>query len=251
MRKIKNYHADRSFVDLLFNIFLGFIALFFIALLMINPVRKKSDVKLKAEFLIKVVWPENSEQDIDTYFQDPIGNLVWFGDKDAGLMHIDRDDLGSLNDKVLTKAGQILLKENREIVTIRGIVPGEYCLNIHLYNDNSNYDYSYDYSYDSSNGNGYYCPIDENGNPVDKNGNLLFDNPKNNNSVEVNIEIIKLNPYKIVLIKNIVLSKIGEEKTVCRFSINKDGEVTDINNLEKSLVESNSYNEENKYGEVE
>ena len=48
-------------------------------------------------------------------------------------MHLDRDDLGKRNDEVITAAGTILFPENREIVTLRGIVPGEYVVNVHCY----------------------------------------------------------------------------------------------------------------------
>ena len=37
------------------------------------------------------------------------------------------------NDEVTTAAGTILFPENREIVTLRGIIPGEYVVNVHCY----------------------------------------------------------------------------------------------------------------------
>ena len=51
-----------------------------------------------------------------------------------GLLHLDRDDYGTSNDRVVGPDGEpIEFEYNEEIVTIRGIVPGEYTLNLHLF----------------------------------------------------------------------------------------------------------------------
>ena len=129
----RRYHTNLPFLDLLFNVLIGFVFLFIVSFLLINPVAKKADIIVKAEFLITVFWPDNLEDDVDIYVEDPAGNLVWFKSREPGLMHLDRDDLGKRNDEVTTAAGTILFPENREIVTLRGIVPGEYVVNVHCY----------------------------------------------------------------------------------------------------------------------
>ena len=129
----RQYYSNLPFVDLLFNVLIGFVFLFIVSFLLINPIAKRADIEVKAEFLITVMWPDNLEDDVDTYVEDPAGNLVWFRSREPGLMHLDRDDLGKRNDEVTTAAGTILFPENREIVTLRGIVPGEYVVNVHMY----------------------------------------------------------------------------------------------------------------------
>ena len=129
----RRYHTNLPFLDLLFNVLIGFVFLFIVSFLLINPIAKRADIEVKAEFLITVFWPDNLEDDVDIYVEDPIGNLVWFKSREPGLMHLDRDDLGKRNDEVVTAAGTILFPENREIVTLRGIVPGEYVVNVHCY----------------------------------------------------------------------------------------------------------------------
>jgi hypothetical protein len=129
----RRYHTNLPFLDLLFNILIGFVFLFIVSFLLINPIAKRADIEVKAEFLITVFWPDNLEDDVDIYVEDPIGNLVWFKSREPGLMHLDRDDLGKRNDEVVTAAGTILFPENREIVTLRGIIPGEYVVNVHCY----------------------------------------------------------------------------------------------------------------------
>ena len=129
----RQYHSSLPFVDLLFNVLIGFVFLFIVSFLLINPIAKRADIEVKAEFLITVMWPDDLEDDVDTYVEDPVGNLVWFRSREPGLMHLDRDDLGKRNDEVTTAAGTILFPENREIVTLRGVIPGEYIINIHMY----------------------------------------------------------------------------------------------------------------------
>lgn len=129
----RRYHTNLPFLDLLFNVLIGFVFLFIVSFLLINPIAKRADIEVKAEFLITVMWPDDLEDDVDTYVEDPVGNLVWFRSREPGLMHLDRDDLGKRNDEVTTAAGTILFPENREIVTLRGVIPGEYIINIHMY----------------------------------------------------------------------------------------------------------------------
>ncbi len=122
-----------AFTDLLFNALLGFVVMFMLAFLLINPIAKSGAVDPKAEFLITLSWPDGRPEDVDLYVEDPTGALVWFRNREAGLMHLDRDDLGLRND-VVEVAGRLIVNPiNQETVSIRGILPGEYVVNVHLY----------------------------------------------------------------------------------------------------------------------
>ena len=129
----RNYHTNLSFLDLLFNTLLCFAALFVLSFVLINPSKKEYNAKTKAEFMITVTWPKDLDDDVDMYVEDPQGNLVAFMRREEGLMHLDRDDLGRSNDIVHTQFGPIEHKDNREIVTVRGIIAGEYVVNVHMY----------------------------------------------------------------------------------------------------------------------
>jgi hypothetical protein len=129
------YYNNTSFLDLLFNTLIGFVLLFIIAFLSINPKNKDADIKTKAEFVITVTWNVNSKDDVDTWLQDPAGNVLHFRQKDIGLAHLDRDDLGIINDSITLKDGRIIeYPHNQELTTIRGFVGGEWVLNVHMYN---------------------------------------------------------------------------------------------------------------------
>jgi len=150
---------------------------------------------MKAEFMITTTWPRDLDDDVDMYVEDPQGNLVAFMRREEGLMHLDRDDLGHRNDSIDTEWGVIEFKDNREIVTIRGTVPGEYVVNVHMYMKRS--------------------AVVE---------------------VPVTIQLDKINPYSTVTIKEVILRISGDEGTAFRFTLNKDGDVIDINQLKKSLI---------------
>lgn len=121
------------FSDLLFNALLAFTFLFLMALLLMNPTAKSGIINPKAEFMITVSWPDNSPDDIDTWVEGPKGQLIWFKRPQEGLMHLDRDDRGIVNDMQLIDGKEIINPLNQEIVTIRGRPPGEFTVNIHYY----------------------------------------------------------------------------------------------------------------------
>lgn len=187
--KHKNYSSQTSFLDLLFNSLLAFVAFFALAILMI----KKQDVETpssvnKVEYMVSAVWPPDLNNDIDLYMADPLGNIVYFNRREDGLMHLDRDDVGTKNDEIsLPDGSKFVYKENREIINIRGIVPGEYIVNIHVFS------------------------IRDKGKPT-----------------PVTVKLEKMNPYKTVMVKEIVLNETGEEKTVFRFIVDKNGNITSI-----------------------
>lgn len=127
------------FYDMLFNILIAFVFCFIIALLAMNPkAKKEGDVPAKAEFIITVSWPDMNPNDLDTYVEDPAGAMAWFRQREAGLMHLDRDDRGLAGDTINVNGKEIVNPLNQEVVTIRGFAPGEYTVNVQFYeNKNS------------------------------------------------------------------------------------------------------------------
>lgn len=196
--RFKNYSSNTSFLDLLFNSLLAFVAFFMLSLLLIkeeNEPKKTTDMKV--EFLITVTWPYDQDNDIDTYVIDPMDHVVAFNRKEDGLMHLDRDDLGTKNDMLVLPDGKKFeYKENREIVSVRGVIPGEYCVNIHM-----------------------------------------FTKKTSTTSNNINVRIEKLNPYKLVFVRDVILENVGDEKTVVRFKMDKDGDVVSVSDgPQKKLV---------------
>ena len=134
MRRRSREPEVDPFYDMLFNMLIAFVFCFIIALLAMNPkALKAGDIPSKAEFIITVSWPDMDPNDIDTWVEDPAGNLLWFRQRDAGLMHLDRDDRGLTNDTMVIDGKEIVNPLNTEVATIRGIEPGEFTVNVSYY----------------------------------------------------------------------------------------------------------------------
>ena len=197
---MRKYSSNLAFVDFLFILLLAFISMFILALILINPITKKSEVERKAEFLIILEWSEKSDDDVDLWVQDSLGNIVSFTNTTAGLMYLDKDDLGTSNDTIYLPDGtEQIIYLNREVIALRGWVEGEYIINTHVYSKRSP------------------------------------------NPIEVKIEMLRLNPYKILFKENFILRKRGEEITVRRVTLDKDGHLVSTNKLQKSFVNISAY----------
>lgn len=118
------------FSSLLFNSLKAITFMFFISFAMINKPADSGKVDPKAEMLITVTWPDSNPDDVDSYVEDPAGNVVWYNQREAGLMHLDRDDRGMFKDVILFNDQEIENPLNQEIISFRGLEDGEYVVNI-------------------------------------------------------------------------------------------------------------------------
>lgn len=118
------------FSALLFNSLKAITFMFFISFAMINKPADEGKVDPKAEMIITVTWPDNDPDDVDTYVMDPAGNIVWYNQREAGLMHLERDDRGMFKDVFLLNNEEIVNPLNQETVAFRGLTDGEYIVNI-------------------------------------------------------------------------------------------------------------------------
>jgi len=214
----EKYKSTIGFTDLLFNILVGFAFLFIIAFLLIKPEAKKEDFERKAEFVVVMEWDHDQPDDIDLYVQDPTNSTVHFRLPITNFMYLDKDDLGYANDIVKNVDGTITkVNINREVVTIRGIIPGEYIINAHYYSArkwtgqtlSTNVDNSYELGKGKSTG----------------------------KKLTVKIELYKVDPYKIWWIGEKTFTHRAQEETFVRFIIDPDGkQVGDFTYVEKKFV---------------
>ena len=122
-----------AFNDMLFNVLLGFVVLFVIAFLLINPITKKQDIPAKAEHMIVIEWDDNSSVDVDLWLQHDNDPPVGFSNKAGTGMNLERDDLGTNNDRITIDGKTEIIRINREVINIRGIVKGLYYPAVHAY----------------------------------------------------------------------------------------------------------------------
>jgi len=190
-----SHQLSDPFTDLLFNVLLGFTLLFFISIIFMNPIAKLGNINYKAEYIITVSWPEDQPDDIDLWVQDPYQETVSYLRKEAGWLNLDRDDRGDLNDTVMINGKKVVHPINQEVVTIRGIISGEYIVNLHYYESQTS------------------------------------------KPVKAVIKIEKVNPVlRLVYIDQRVLQKVDDEKTILRFELDGNGEITGMNQIEKILT---------------
>lgn len=206
--KHKKFDFRTAYIDVLLNVLTGIIFLFILTTLMIQPQKKQDEgMKKNAQYVMNVEWDSKTDCDVDVWVQDPQNNVVYFQQRDKGVMHLERDDLGFRNDIVSVVPGNTInVIENRETWVLRGIIPGIYTVNLHLYG----------------------CRVDNI--PIMINQNFVL---------SVTIELLKINPkYTLVTKKEVILNKIWEEITVMNFQLDADGNVIAITNDYKQLVKS-------------
>jgi hypothetical protein len=104
--------------------------LFFLALLAVSVDSKEGKIDSKAEFIITMDWPDDHPDDLDMFVQDPAGNIAWYRHREAGFLTLDRDDRGGANDFIVVNGKKIASPIREEIVTVRGILAGEYTVNV-------------------------------------------------------------------------------------------------------------------------
>ncbi|MBN9332616.1 hypothetical protein [Devosia sp.] len=185
------------FTDILFNALLGFAVMLFIAFSLVRPEAKTGIVDTKAEMIVTVTWPDNNEDDIDTYVQEPGGDVVWYHSMQKGLVTLDRDDRGNYLDEITVNGKLIRVPLNQETVTVRGVIPGEYVVNVYHY-------------------------LNPSGAPV-----------------PVTVKVEKINPtLSVVYYDTVTLRKMGDERTAVRFTLDDEGNVSDINTRQVSLVQA-------------
>ena len=183
--------ANRAILDVIFICFFTVSVIIPLLLTLINPDEvPDATIEKKAELYAAITWKDKPPCDIDTYVLGPEDTYVFYKHKEGGLMNLDRDDRGRINETV----GDVTNEANEEIWTLRTIAPGKYIMNVHIFN----------------------CP-----------GGI--NNPKNENvEVPVTIRFVKLNPVlKKVYEKDVTLVGIKDEETVLQFEM-KDNEFTVI-----------------------
>jgi len=209
------YVSNVAFTDLLFNIVVGLAFLFLLAFILMNPVAKEKDVEEKSDFIIIMTWDDDSGDDIDLWVRDPLGNILSFRNRGVGLMHLDRDDLGLSNDKVIGADGKIeYVYRNKEVASLRGFNVGTYLVNAHVYNKKR-----------------------------------WKDNKMRRSNIK--IELIKLNPFREVAQAEFIAVGRGQEFTAFHFTLDADGKVIKLSDEREPMIGAKSvYGVENQTDEL-
>ncbi len=206
------FRSDLSFLDMLFNMLLAFAFLFLIAFLLIKPSVEDptKNVKLKAEYVLTMAWPGGSLDDIDLWLMTPDGEKIMYSHQEGAFVTLDRDDRGAYKDVNLVDGKVVWVKDNREMMTIRAVVPGRYVLAAFVYSVTDH----------------YVVPgLNE---MVDAEQPLPY---------EASIEMLRLNPtLSVVATGKVLLTRPRQEQVFFAFIVDEAGGVTVERDVKDTIV---------------
>ena len=118
------------FRDVIMLALVGFVALVIIMLPHIQPpgAETTGEVTAPGNVIVEVRWPDEVDADVDLWVQAPGDLPVGYSNKGGAVFNLLRDDLGKRAD---------VTGLNYETSYSRGIPPGEYTVNLHLYRNPS------------------------------------------------------------------------------------------------------------------
>jgi hypothetical protein len=104
------------------------VLLLIIVIMMKQPHNPEMDVTTQPPgmVIVEIRWPDDLNTDVDLWVRAPGDSPVGYSNRAGTIFNLLRDDLGLVRDT---------LSLNYENSYSRGAPPGEYIVNIHLYND--------------------------------------------------------------------------------------------------------------------
>lgn len=117
--------TDTVFRDVILLALVGFVA---IVIMLLPHIEKQKDEtedhKAPGHVIVEMHWPSDMPVDVDLWVKAPRATPVGFWNQGNDIFNLLRDDLGVEGDAT---------EENYEISYSRGIRPGEYIVNVHMY----------------------------------------------------------------------------------------------------------------------
>lgn len=182
------------FRDVLLLALAGFMAIVILILPHLNPPGEeaKAAADPPGNVLVETRWADGLRTDVDLWVQAPGDVPVGYSNKGGAVFNLLRDDLGMRADATPL---------NYEVSYSRGIVPGEYTVNLHLYRNE-----------EKARG------------PVTA-------------TVLVSVKANENRGAKQILMSEVDLEREGQEVTVFRFSLDESGELVpgSVHGLPKAL----------------
>ena len=173
----------------------GFVTVAVLMLAHINPKAAAAVAKDTAppgNVMVEANWPPELDSDVDLWVQAPGDVPVGYSNKGGAVFNLLRDDLGQQLD---------LSGLNYESSYSRGIVPGEYTVNLHLYRNRAR--------------------------PAAGAGD------RGRRAASATAQ----DPARQILMSKVELDREGQERTVFRFRLTEGGEVVpgSVNSLQRPL----------------
>ena len=186
--------SDIVFRDLILLMLTGFVTVAVLMLAHVNPKAAAARAKDSAppgNVLVEATWPPDLDADVDLWVQAPGDVPVGYSNKGGAVFNLLRDDLGQQLD---------LSGLNYESSYARGVVPGEYTVNLHLYRNRAG---------------APQVPV----------------------TVIVSSKPTVADPARQILMSKVELDHEGQERTVFRFRLTERGDVVpgSVTSLQRPL----------------
>ena len=202
MRRLNQELVDDHstvFRDVIFIIALVFILMWLVALFHINPEAETEDkvIEPPGSVLVNIFWQDGLDSDVDLWVKGPKDKRgIGYSNKSGVNFNLLRDDLGNISD---------VTDLNFENAYTRGISPGEYIVNVHMFSNRSP-----------------VWPIKV--------------------KILVTLKSPSTGKVKDIGSVEVELRKNGEEITAIRFTLDEDGKVSDVNHVFKGLRSADTSN---------
>ena len=181
------------FRDVIMLALAGFVAMVILLLPHINPPGRAAEENTQppGNVIVEVRWPDELDCDVDLWVEAPGDIPVGYSNKGGVIFNLLRDDLGRRADAT---------GMNYEVSYSRGIVAGEYTVNVHLY----------------------------------RNAAGVFPIPV---TVVTSVKKSAKESARQVLAGNIELGREGQELTVYRFKLSEDGDLVpgSVHSVQRNL----------------
>jgi len=185
--------AGTVFRDVIMLALAGFVAVVILVLPYINPpgAEKSEEGEPPGNVVVEIHWPDGLNADVDLWVQAPGDVPVGYSNKGGIIFNLLRDDLGNRADAT---------NRNYEVSYSRGILPGEYTVNLHLFRNPA----------------GVY-PV-----PV---------------TVVTSVKKDAKSSLRQILASEVKLTREGQELTVYRFTLNEEGQLKpgSVHSIQKPL----------------
>jgi len=181
------------FRDVIMLALAGFVAMVMLLLPHIHPPGDAAEETTDppGNVIVEMRWPDELDSDVDLWVEAPGDRPVGYSNKGGMLFNLLRDDLGQRADAT---------GMNYEVSYSRGIVPGEYTVNVHLYRNAART---------------YPIPV----------------------TVVTSVKKNAKESARQLLASRIELSREGQELTVFRFRLNEEGDLVpgSVHSLQRGL----------------
>jgi len=204
-KKHRAWHGSAlSFIDMLWNLLLVFTMLFLLSIVeMAVDNEAKKTVELKAEYIIQLDWNDYSPADIDLWLKSP-DDFIGFKHQSNGWIALDRDDRGNNDSYEVPGQETQVIPTRREVISVKKKVPGRYVVDVMFFHLNT-----------------VFGKIPE--------GSIQV-------PVPCRIQLIQVNPFKIIYSRDLKLEHPGDEITAFSYLVDDKGEVVDISTMDEPFV---------------